>query len=120
MWSRLDDEFFDHPKVSVAGKEVGGKNGRVVVIGFYAMSLMWSNKHLTDGVLPRAVIESFKSHVANPLLVADALVRGGLFDKADGGAFRIHDYRDFNPSAAEVKRKRRADRQRKARANGHA
>jgi hypothetical protein len=119
MWARLDDELLDHPKVSIAGRALG-KNGRVIAIGFYAMSLMWSNKHLSDGVLPEAVLEGFSVYVVNPLAVADALAQAGLFDKHEGG-YRIHDFKDFNPSAAAIKRKRREDRERKAqqRANGH-
>ena len=130
MFSRLEDELLDHPKISVAGQEIGGKNGRVIAIGFYAMALMWSNRHLTDGVLPLAAIETFRSHVGDPLAVADAFVRAGLFDKTEtvghspkpDRAFRIHDFREFNPSAAAIKKKRREDRERKAaeKANGRA
>lgn len=119
MWARLDDELLDHQKVSTAGRLIG-KNGRVITIGFFAMGLMWSNKHLSDGVLPVDVIEGFSSYVANPLSVADALATAGLFDKHEHG-YRIHDFREYNPSAAAIKRKRKEDRERKAvvRANGH-
>jgi len=118
MWARLDDELLDHSKVSAAGIAIG-KNGRCLAIGFYAMALMWANKHLSDGFLPDAVLEGFSSHVDKPLAVADALATAGLFDRHDGG-YRIHDFKDYNPSAADIKRKRREDRERKAeaRANG--
>lgn len=120
MWARLDDELLTHQKVSHAGRLVG-KNGRAIVIGFYAMCLMWSNRHLTDGVVPVDVLEGFSAYVVNPLAVADALATAGLFEKGTDG-YRIHDFTDYNPSAAEVKRKRREDRKRKAeaRANGSA
>lgn len=114
MWARLDDELIDHPKVSLAGRAIG-KNGRVIAIGFYAMSLMWSNKHLSDGLLPADVLEGFSVYVANPLAVADALAKAGLFDKHQGG-YRIHDFKDHNPSSADIKRKRRDDRDRKEKA----
>jgi hypothetical protein len=121
MWARLDDELLDHPKVSIAGRAIG-KNGRVIAIGFYAMSLMWSNKHLSDGFLPEPVLEGFSVYVVNPLAIADALAKAGLFDRdKEAGGYRIHDYKDHNPSAAAIKRKRKADRDRKAleRLNGH-
>jgi hypothetical protein len=113
MWARLDDELIDHGKVFMAG-EVIGKNGPAIAIGFYAVGLMWSNKHLTDGFLPTAVIKGFR-HVEHPLSIADALAKAGLWDR-NGGGFVIHDFGDFNPAASKVKAKRRRDKQRKQRA----
>jgi hypothetical protein len=114
MWARLDDALIDHQKVFIAGEAIG-KNGPAVAIGFYAIALMWSNKQLSDGFLPDSVIRSFTRYADNPRSVADALVKAELFDKVDGG-FRIHDYADYNPSAANIKKKRREDRLRKAEA----
>lgn len=111
MWARLDDALIDHEKVFAAGERLG-KDGPAVALGFYAVALMWTNKHLSDGFLKDAVIKSFR-HVHNPPAVADALAKAGLFDRQDGG-YRIHDFHDFNPSAAAIKRKRREDRARKA------
>jgi hypothetical protein len=121
MYARLQEELLDHEKIAIAGRAIG-KNGRCLAIGFYTMVLIWSNRHLTDGVIPIDVIEGFRgTYVVDPLAIADALARAGLFDKHVRG-YSIHDYRDWNPSAAEIKKKRREDRQRKAqsRANGHA
>jgi hypothetical protein len=111
MWSRLDDELIDHAKIFAAGAVIG-KNGPAIALGFYAVGLMWANKHLTDGFLPMTVVKSFR-HVANPAAIADALVRAGLWDKNGGSGFQIHDFDHFNPSAAAVKKKRREDRVRK-------
>jgi hypothetical protein len=110
MWIRLVDELLDHPKVFRAGKRVG-KNGAAVTLGFYSICLMWTNRHLTDGFIPRTTVESFR-HVDDPLAVADALVHAGLFDKVSGG-FQIHDFSDWNPSAKTIKEKRKGDRLRK-------
>ena len=111
MWARLDDELIDHRKIFIAGETIG-KNGPAIALGFYAVGLMWSNKHLTDGFLPMAVIKSFR-HVSHPASIADALAKAGLWEKNGGSGYQIHDYRDFNPSAAEIKRKRKEDRERK-------
>ena len=111
MWARLDDQLIDHRKIILAG-ELIGRNGAGLAIAVYAIALMWSNKHLTDGHLPLAVVKSFHQ-VERPVAIADALVRAGLWEKNGNNEFVIHDYRDFNPSAAEVKRKRASDRQRK-------
>src|SRR5205085_11324439 len=107
VWARLDDELLDHEKVSVAGRAIDRKNGRVIAIGFFSMALMWANKHLSDGVLPIEVIEGWGSYVGNPLAVADALATAGLLEDHAKG-YRIHDFTDYNPTAAQV-RKRRAD-----------
>jgi len=113
-WSRLDDELLDHHKIASAGQELG-KNGRAIAIGFFAMSLMWSNRHLSDGVLPLSVVEGFGAYVDRPRAVANALRRAGLFDRHRRG-YVIHDFAQYNPSAEQIK-KRRADRH--TRGNGH-
>ena len=111
MWARLDDELIDHKKIFIAG-EVIGKNGAAIALGFYAVGLMWSNKHLTDGHLPLAIVKSFR-HVDHPASVADALVKAELWER-NGNGFVIHDYAEFgNPLAARVKAKRRRDKLRK-------
>jgi hypothetical protein len=113
MWARLDDELIDHAKVFIAGAAIG-KNGPAIALGFYAVGLMWSNKHLTDGFLPMDVIKSFR-HVDNPTSIADALAKAGLWDRNGGSGFQIHDFSDVNPKASKVKAKRRRDRERKQR-----
>lgn len=112
MWTKLDDELMDHQKLFTAGKALGA-NGPAIALGFYAVSLMWSNKHLTNGFLPESTIERF-SHVRNPRAVADALVRAGLLDRARGG-FLIHDFNEYNPSPRVLKAQRRANRLRQQR-----
>src|SRR5947209_8619979 len=61
MFSRLDDALIDHRKVFVAASLIErngiGKNGAAIAVGLYAIGLMWSNKHLTDGHLPAAVVQ---------------------------------------------------------------
>jgi hypothetical protein len=111
MWARLDDQLIDHPKLFEAG-ELLGKNGAGLAVALYVFGLMYSNKHLTDGELKLSIVKACK-YVENPAAVADALVKAGLWER-NGHGFVIHDFGDFNPSAANVKRKRKADRLRKA------
>ena len=121
MWAKLADELIDHPKVFAAGKKIG-PNGPAIALGFYAVALMWTSKHLTDGLIPMTTLESFR-HVSNPLAVADALVHAELFEKVKDG-YQIHDFDEWNPSATAIKRRRKEDRMRKQREragkNGHA
>jgi hypothetical protein len=111
MWARLDDQLIDHPKLQTAG-ELLGKNGQALAIALYVFGLMYSNKHLTDGELKLAIVKNCP-YVDNPASVADALVKAGLWDR-NGHGFVIHDFGDFNPSAADVKRRRKAERLKKA------
>jgi hypothetical protein len=112
MWAKLDDALIDHRKISAAGAFLGKNgDGRAIALGFFAIALMWSNKHLSDGVIPEAVVRSW-SHVKKPLAVAEALVQAGLFERT-GDGFRIHDFHDFNPTAQKVKADREWDRRRK-------
>jgi hypothetical protein len=110
MWARLDDALIDHPKIFAAGGGLG-KNGPALALSLYTIGLMWSNKHLTDGHLPMHTVKAFP-HLEHPLIVADALIKAGLWSK-NGDGFLIHDFDDFNPSAADVKKRRREDRRRK-------
>src|SRR5262245_65962705 len=105
MSARLDDELIDHQKVFIAGEAIG-RNGPAIALGFYAIGLMWANKHLTDGFLPSAVVKGFK-HVTRPLSVAEALTRAGLWER-NGRGFQIHDFLAFgNPPAKRIKAKRK-------------
>jgi hypothetical protein len=120
MWSKLDDTLIDHRKIFAAA-DVIGANGGAIAIGLYAVGLMYANKHLTDGFLPAAVVRSFP-HVEDPIAVAAALTKAGLWTRekrrgVDG--FVVHDFAEFNFTATAIKAKRRRDRKRKAEARDH-
>lgn len=120
MWAKLDDALIDHRKLYVAGERIG-KNGPAIALGLYAVGLMWANKQLSDGFLPREVVKHF-GHVERPLEIAHALVDARLWEEVEGG-FQIHDFDDHNLDAAEVQQKRKDERDRKRkwrkRRNGH-
>lgn len=120
MWAKLDDELFNHPKIATAGRKIGGRNGGAVALGFYTAALLWTNKYLTDGLIPEDAMRTW-TFADKPLAIADALTRARLFEKVKGG-YRIHDFHEYNPAAADIRKKRKEDRLRKqaARANGHA
>lgn len=114
MWVKLDDGLLDHPKILRAGAS-SKREGRATAIGIFAVGLLYTNRHLTDGFLPLAAIGSlFDKPVAAVALMTDA----GLWRKVEGG-YQIHDYADHNPRAADVLEHRQAerDRKRKWRAN---
>jgi len=111
MWAKLDDALIDHHKIADAGAQLG-KNGQGLALAIYVVGLLYAVKHLTDGWLSRAVVKNFR-HVRNPLRVADALVKAGLWEQDDGG-FQIHDFTDYNRPAVDVRAQLDWDRRRKA------
>jgi len=105
-WVRIDDAFADHPKTVQAG-------GRAAWLDVAAMC--YASRYLTDGFIPAKQVPRLTDE-PNPDELAQALVDAGLWERRPGG-FLIHDYLDYNPSAAAVRAQRRADLERKARGN---
>jgi hypothetical protein len=100
-WARLDDGFFDHPKVE------GLSNA---AFRAYVGGLCLCNRHLTDGVLTRKQVAKLAS-----AKVRGDLVTAKLWDKRDDGGVDVHDFDDYNRDAETVKaeRKRNAERQKR-------
>jgi len=94
-WGRIDDGFYDHPKLNDLGRY------RLPCVGLYTLALSWSNRYLTDGHIPA---DQVKRLGGTPRL-AEMLVRSGLWDRVADG-YRVHDFLDFNDSAATVRKRR--------------
>lgn len=103
MWVKLDDDFYVHPKVVMAGPEAAY---------LYVAGLCFCGKHLTDGVIPKAMVPTLANH-RKPLDLAATLVKVRLWVD-DGDNYIVNGYHDYNPPAAKVKAQREADRDRKA------
>lgn len=87
MWGRLDDGWYDHPKVVASGP---------YGMALHAWSISYCSRHLTDGYVRRGAIPSW----ARPVAVKQ-LVNNGLLDEVVGG-FMVHDFLDWNPSRNQV------------------
>ena len=87
-WGRIDDNFYDHPKVDDLGQATDCS-----VSGCDFLALSWSNRYLTDGYIP---IEQVK-RLGGTRFLADRLVRVGLWDKVADG-YRVHDFLEYNDS----------------------
>ena len=101
-WGRLDDSFYDHPKVRGIPRPV-----RNAACGLYWRAVSLSNRHLTDGRLTLQDVEL----IDGTMNEVAALVTARLWRKASNG-YRIHDFLEFNKSKAEVLE----DRQKRAEA----
>ncbi len=105
-WARVDDGLFEHPKFA-------DLSDRAKLL--YIASLVYGNKHLTDGVIPpsglrliRAWANASKSHV-------NELVASGLWELSLEG-HRVHDWADYNIPGANVKANQQTARERMRRA----
>lgn len=103
-WGRLDDSLYDHPKLDLLAPD-----HRLEGVGLWAVSISWSNRYLTDGLVPTRQVERLGGSIA----LADELVVAGLFDSVPTG-YAIHDFHDFNDTKTEVLERREKEAKRKA------
>lgn len=100
-WVRIDDSFYDHPKFV---------NLTMESVGLWVSLLAWSNRNLTDGVVPVKVADRFGVDPAE--LIAAGLVEQDLIH------LTIVNYGDYQPTAAEIRE--RSDKRRAAGRKGAA
>lgn len=103
-WVRLDDEFPSHRKVE-----------RLTDAAFrlHVQGICWCARNLTDGHISRDDLD-FVSRIRRPRRHAAQLVVAGLWSETDSGWY-IHDYLEYQPSKAQVERRRENDAERKTR-----
>jgi hypothetical protein len=109
MWVRIDDAFPEHQKVFLAADSLT-PSGYERVLSVIVQGICYSNRNLTDGFLPTAVVSRFQG--SKPLHVAEVLVDARLLERVEGG-YQIHDFNHYQPTAQAVKEKREKDRIRK-------
>jgi hypothetical protein len=109
-WGKFDDGASGHLKVRRAGTA-----GAML----WWAAVLWSNRNGTDGVIPKDLL----GDVWNPIgerfdhaAAARKAVAAGLFHE-DGDRYLIHDFHDYNPTAAEnaQRRKSAAERAKRSR-----
>lgn len=99
-WVRLEDDFFQHPKI--APRSLAAK-------GLWATAIGYSNYYLTDGHISRAAARLLGATKR----ITDELEQAGLWKVAADG-WVIHDYHHYQPTAQSV-RDRREERARSGR-----
>ena len=92
-WFKVDDTLAFHMKTVKAGN---------AAMGMWVRAGSWSMQTLSDGYVPDEIASQLGTTQQ-----AARLVDVGLWDKVPGG-FSVHDFHDYNPSAADVRRKRAA------------
>ena len=94
-WTKLDDQFYDHPKTVAAGPEG---------IALFICGLSYCARQLTDGFISKAQVRRLVD-VDDPWAVAERLVSVGFWKRVNDG-YQVHDYLKYNPTAAQVKAQR--------------
>ncbi len=93
-WFKVDDGLHSHPKALATSLEA---------LGLWAVAGSWSSQHLTDGVVPQHAVTLLSRGQSE---LADELVAAGLWKRVRDG-YRFHDWKDRNPTRAEVQDLRR-------------
>lgn len=93
-WGKVDDRLHSHSKARRARE----------AMALWVLALSWCCSELTDGLVPSDMPELL---IPGGDAMAERLVSVGLWERVEGG-FRFHDWRDFQPSADEVKARREA------------
>lgn len=103
-WFKVDDGFYDHPKV---------ENLPMAARGLWLTCGVWCAKHLTDGVVSAKRVRALGGTPAQ----IKALIKNGLWSecKGDSGAkcYAFHDWFDMQPSREQIYEKREIERQKK-------
>lgn len=91
-WANVDDLFPEHPKVLAAGGDAAW---------LYICGLCFTNRNLTEGRIPKAVVPRLSDRKA-PGRLAQRLVEVGLWHE-ENDAYLIHDWEKYNEGAEKVK-----------------
>ncbi len=104
-WVKLDDQFFAHERV------VGlSKDAKLL----YLAGLTYCSAQLTDGRIGRGAVRVVAALAdVVPDVALGELTDAGLWSLTESG-YIVHDYLDYNPTAAQVKAQRVANTQRQA------
>jgi hypothetical protein len=109
-WVRIDDRYPTHPKMLRAGP---------LAIALDVAGMCYCADHATDGFIPTEALPAAAPFLSKRQLstALDGLVAVGRWFPAEGG-WLIHDFLDYNPSAADAAadRDKRAEATRKWRA----
>lgn len=99
-WFRLEDSFYDHPKVTKAGNSA---------VGLWVRCSTYSARQLLDGRVPMET-----AHLMGTRRDIDRLSATGLWIVA-GDEYLIPDFLEYNPSSDQVRSIRKRDAERKRR-----
>lgn len=92
-WFKVDDSFYDHPKVFDAPD---------CAVALWTRAGSWSARNLTDGYVPAGMLARLCD---DPDRAAKELVDRGLWKRSRGG-YQFHDWSAYQPMREEVQASR--------------
>jgi hypothetical protein len=98
-WFKIDDSFYDHPKVFDASDSA---------VALWVRAGCWSARNLTDGAIPGRL--AFRL-CDDPMKAAAELVERGLWEHV-GDDYLFHDWHDYQPARDDVLAKREEAKER--------
>lgn len=105
-WFKVDDGFIVSAKVISIPR-----SDRLLAIGLWTYAGNHSARHLTDGHIPKAVLDEIDA----PQESIAHLVRVGLWDVDQAGEYWFHNWADYQPSAAAYIEKQAAIKAKRSR-----
>lgn len=108
-WAKIDDGIVDHPKTLIVWSQ------DPAAFALDVRAIAYCAKHLTDGFLADAVLDSWFPNPADgtSARLTTILVDAVRWERVDGG-FEIRDFLDYNRSREEVE----AERAKRAKSGG--
>lgn len=100
-WFRVDDDFYDHPKVVELRKSRHFRD----CIALWTLAGCWSARHLTDGFLP----SSWPKSAGFAPKTCRELIRVGLWSDVPGG-YQFHNWAERQPARSEIEERREKTR----------
>ncbi len=94
MWFKVDDSFYDHPKVF-------GLSDSAIALWVRAGS--WASRFETDGRVPGDVTARL---CEDPERAVKELLSAGLWVRVRGGGYRFHDWAKYQPLRSQSDRRR--------------
>jgi len=105
VWFKVDDSLPDHPKTLAMQGHKSWKGA----VALWTLAGAWCGKHLTDGEVPRGVVQRLGCSISE----AELLVSHGFWEVTPTG-FRFHDWEARNPTRESVESQREKTRKRVA------
>jgi len=98
-WLKVDDSFYDHPRV----EEVP-----LSALGLWVRCGAYTSRWLNDGYLKQRIVRRLDGRTRD----VAALVDAGLWLPVTGSEFQfvMHDFHQWNPTAEQVRARRNHDR----------
>ena len=103
-WFKVDDGFYSSKKVLSIPRAQ-----RLAAVGLWTMAGNWSGRELSDGVVPKYVLDEIG---ATPKL-RQALVTARLWLDRGEGTIEFHDWARYQPTRGEIEANREKERIRK-------